>query len=258
MKISRTDWKYLIDTLMFLCILGIVAIGLLMALVIPEGRVGPGQSKYFLGLHRHQWGDIHLYLSLAFAALVLVHLILAWSWIKGKASCLFGKAWKAAVGLTVLAAVTVPLVFWLAASKNDPAYAAFGTGRGRQAGPIGEHDQFLPKQPAAVMPAAPAAGAAGQRGETAMGTEVHENRTVAGRMEAESAEVVITGKMTLREVERTAGISAEVLLARLGLPAGISLDETVGRLRRTYGFEMQTLRDAVAGLLEAKRRLPAH
>ena len=66
MKIGRTDWKYAVDTLMFLCVLGLVATGLLMAFVIPEGRVETGQSKYFLGLHRHQWGDIHLDLSLAF------------------------------------------------------------------------------------------------------------------------------------------------------------------------------------------------
>jgi hypothetical protein len=236
MKLDRTDWKYIVDTLMFLCILGIVAIGLLMGFVIPEGPLGAGQSKYFLGLHRHQWGDIHLYLSLAFTALVIVHIVLAWSWIKGKAKGLFGKAWKAAVVLTVLAAVILPLLFWLTASKNDSAYAEFGTGRGRQAASVAE--------------------VAGQPMETAAGVDVHEDRTVAGRMEADSAEVVITGKMTLREVERTAGISAKDILARLGLPAGVSLDETIGRLRRTYGFEMQTLRNAVAELLKAKQRLP--
>jgi len=236
MKLSRTDWKYIVATLMFLCILGIVVIGLLMGFVIPEGPLGAGQSKYFLGLHRRQCGDIHLDLSLAFTALVVVHIVLAWSWIKGKAKGLFGRVWKAAVALTVLSTVILPLLFWLAASKNDPAYAEFGTGRGRQA--------------------APAAEAAGQPGETAGDVDVHEDRTVAGRIEADSAEVVITGKMTLRGVERTAGISAEDILARLGLSAGVSLDETIGRLRRTYGFEMKALRNAVVELLEAKRRLP--
>jgi hypothetical protein len=41
MKPSRTDWKSVVDTLMFLCMLGIVLIGLLMGFVIPEGRLGP-------------------------------------------------------------------------------------------------------------------------------------------------------------------------------------------------------------------------
>lgn len=212
MKFSRTDWKYVVDTLMFLCMVGIVAIGLLMAFIIPEGQVGPGRSKFFLGLHRHQWGDIHLNLSLAFAVLVVIHIVLAWSWVKGKAQGLFGKTWKAALGLTVVAAVLVPLIFWLAAPKNDPAYADLGTGHGRNEMGSERHGQAVP------------------------------------------SEVPISGRMTMREVERTAGISAKDLLARLGLPDGVSLDETLGRLSRTYGFEMQALRDAVGQLRDAKRR----
>ena len=141
MKLTRTDWKYVVDTLIFLCMVGIVLIGLLMGFVIPEGRLGPGQSKYFLGVHRHQWGDIHLWLSLAFTALVVVHIVLAWNWFKGKAKGLFGKAWRPMLGLTVVAAVLIPVIFWLSASKNDPAYAEFGEGHGRQSGRVAEEDR---------------------------------------------------------------------------------------------------------------------
>ena len=55
MKLSKTDWKYIVDTLMFLCMVGIVLIGLLMGFVIPEGRLGPGQSKFFLVLLSFLW-----------------------------------------------------------------------------------------------------------------------------------------------------------------------------------------------------------
>ena len=223
MRLSRTDWKYLVDTLMFLSLLGIVAIGLLMAFVIPEGPAELGRSKYFLGLHRHQWGDIHLALSLAFSAFAVIHILLAWSWIRGKAAAVFGRAWKAALGLTLLAAFAIPGVFWIAKAKNDPAYSEFGAGRGRASLPAGEPDSL----------------------------------TVAGRAEAGTAEVVLTGRVTLRDVERATGIPFGDIAARLGLPGGVSPDETIGRLRRTYGFEMQAVRDAVAELLEAKRRGPA-
>ena len=232
MKLSRTDWKFAVDTLMFVTILGVVAIGVLMAFFIPEGRLGAGQSKYFLGLHRHQWGDIHLYLSLAFAIFAAIHIVLAWSWVRGKASCIYGKSWKAAVGLTVLAAVLVPAVFWLVAPKNDPAYAEFGTGHGRGGAWAHEHDRIMPEPPAAEPG--------------------HEDRAVAGRMEA-SAEVVITGQMTLRELERVTGVPAADIAAKLGLPSDVARDETLGRLRRVHGFEMQALRDAVAELRTAKK-----
>jgi hypothetical protein len=254
MKISRTDWKYAVDTLMFLSLLGIVAIGLLMAFVIPEGPAELGRSKYFVGLHRHQWGAIHLYLSLAFAAAVAVHIVLAWSWIKGKAAGVFGKGWKASLGLTVVVAVAVPFVFWLAAPKNVPAYAEFGTGRGRQVQRASEPARPLPapeRPPVAGPGAPPAQGAA-----PAVAEEAHEERTVAGRMEAGTAEVVITGRMTLRDVERATGIPAADIAAGVGLPTDVSFDDTIGRLRRVYGFEMQALRDVVTGLLEKRRTTP--
>jgi len=256
MKLSRTDWKYIVDTLMVLCMLGIILIGLLMAFVIPEGRLEAGQSKVFLGLHRHQWGDIHLYLSLAFTALVAVHLIFAWSWIKGKARGLFGKAWKAVLGLTVMAAALVPAAFWLAAPKNDPAYAEFGEGRGGLGRRFAEIDRPATEPlKEAAAPHSPGAAVAAQDSteQAAASPRLHEEKTVAGRMEEGPVEAVVTGQMTLRDVERATGVPAKDIAARLGLPAGVSLDETVGRLRRVYGFEMQTLRDTVAELLKAKR-----
>jgi hypothetical protein len=70
---------------------------------------------------------------------------------------------------------------------------------------------------------------------------------------AASAEVVITGQMTLRELERVTGVPAAGIAAKLGLPSDVPRDETIGRLRRIHGFEMQALRDAVEELRTAKR-----
>lgn len=256
MKLTKTDWKYVVDTLMFLCMVGIVLIGLLMGFVIPEGRLGPGQSKFFLGVHRHQWGDIHLWLSLAFTALVVVHIVLAWSWFKGKAKGLFGKAWRPVLGLTLVAAVLIPVIFWLSASKNNPAYAEFGEGRGQQARGVASSDGPsrgpLSQAGAEARLEAPAA-THDPGGETGVGPDVHGDKAIAGRNEAASAETVITGRMTLREIEQKTGISAKDLAAKLGLPGDVSLDETLGRLRQVYGFDMQAVRDAVTELLKAKR-----
>ena len=74
---KKTDWQYLVDTLLFLCIVGIVFIGFLMGLVIPKGPTAQESAKYFLGLHRHQWGNIHFYLSITFTVLIIIHLILS-------------------------------------------------------------------------------------------------------------------------------------------------------------------------------------
>jgi hypothetical protein len=233
MPLSRTDWKYLIDTLLVFSFLGLLTIGLLLAFVIPEGPAAPGRSKYLLGLHRHQWGDIHTILSVAFAALAVVHVVLAWKWVRGKASALFGRRWRAALALTVLAALAVPAVFWLAMPKNDPAYAEAGQGHGRNA--AGLEAPSLPPGPdegIAPRPASPP--------------------QAAGRGESGTAGIAISGRMSLGEIEQGTGVPAADIAAGLGLPPGVSLDEPVGRLRRAYGFEMTALRDVVAKLAEAR------
>jgi len=127
----RTDWKFLVDTLLFICMGGIISIGLLMGFVLGEGPDGGGKSKYFLDLHRHQWGEIHLILSLAFSVLVIIHLILSWSWIKGKARRLFKGSWPAVLALIVLLTVAAVAVGWVASTKNDPAYEKYGQGEAR-------------------------------------------------------------------------------------------------------------------------------
>jgi len=63
-------------------------------LVLPKGPSAPESSQYFWRLHRHQWGNIHFHLSIAFTVFVIIHLILSWSWIKGKARSLFKKGKK--------------------------------------------------------------------------------------------------------------------------------------------------------------------
>jgi hypothetical protein len=47
-----------------------------------RGGRGPGEAKELLGLARHEWGDVHFGLALLFVALMLVHIVLHWGWIK--------------------------------------------------------------------------------------------------------------------------------------------------------------------------------
>jgi hypothetical protein len=62
----------------------------------------------------------------------------------------------------------------------------------------------------------------------------------------------ITGSMTLQEVEQMTGVSAAVIVKELGLPSDLPKDERLGRLRKKYGFEMESLRDVVAKQVEQK------
>lgn len=105
--------KYLIDTLLFIDICSIAVIGLLLAFVIPKGR-GRGTSTYFLGLNRHDWGDIHLYLSLLLLVMLIFHLWLNWTWIVQSTKRYFGNNWKTILWGFSGAWILVLAIAWIA------------------------------------------------------------------------------------------------------------------------------------------------
>jgi hypothetical protein len=109
--VKKNDWKYLIDALLFVDLCSIAAIGLMLAFVIPSGR-GSEASKFFMGLHRRQWGDIHLYLSLFMLGLIVLHIWLNWAWVVSFTKGYFGERWKKALWSLSLAWLLVVLVAW--------------------------------------------------------------------------------------------------------------------------------------------------
>jgi len=250
---NRTDRKFLVDTLLFVCLGGLVAIGLLMGFYLAEGPIQAGKSKYFLGLHRHQWGKIHFYVSLILVILMIVHLALNWSWIKGKARLLFKKKAAAMLGLIAIAPIAVLAVFWLTQTKNDPAFELYGRGAGRDAKtsarmaqtepqerPLGERPR-RGREAAPIKERIPEAEASAQ--------VLHDDDRV---LLPDGREIMITGQSSLRRIERETGIPARMIVDKLGLPPGVSLDENLGRLRRQYGFAITEARDAVVALLKER------
>ncbi len=217
---KKTDWQYLVDTLLFLCIVGIAFIGFLLGLFIPKGPTAPESAKYFLGLHRHQWGNIHLYLSIIFSVLIIIHLILSWKWIKAKARQIFKGRWATALILTAIASFLVLFLFWSLYPKLPGAYEDYGIRDGERA-----TRQQISKERHLI----------------------HEEKIFC---EDGTVDIVITGKTTLRQAEKATGISAKKIAAELRLPSNVSMDETLGRLRRRYGFTIQDVQDVVGSLMK--------
>ncbi|MCK4513040.1 hypothetical protein KAW64_14940, partial [bacterium] len=48
----------------------------------------------------------------------------------------------------------------------------------------------------------------------------------------------VHGSMTLRDVQEVTGVPADHIIATLCLPTDVPRDERLGRLRRSYGFEI--------------------
>jgi len=211
---KKSDWQYLVDSLLFICIVGIAFIGILLGLFIPKGPSAPESTKYFLNLHRHQWGNIHFYLSIGFVILVIVHLALSWKWIKGRASQIFKKAWKTALVSTVILSILVLFLFWVFYPKDPGAYQEYGVRSGRT-------------------------------GQYSKGKDKTLNQS--------QEYVTINGKLTLKDIEKVTGLPTHRILEALGLPANVSEKETLGRLSKKHGFTLEEVRDIVIQLLNQQR-----
>lgn len=327
---KKADWQYLVNTLLFICLIGMVIIGFLLGLVIPKGPSAPENTKYFLNLHRHQWGNIHFYLSLAFILLIIIHLTLDWKWIKARANKLFNTGWKTALIATAGISILLLFVIWLFYPKEPGAYAEFGVRGGRTAAEAIMQDQdfititgqmtLQELEKTSDIPAEKIIAALGlpakvsnketlgrlskkygislvgardiltkllsaetdapspvsnpqyqkdtsQEKENRSATDVpdtqisqdktereheEEERITRGRLAEDQSGILITGQMSFYDIQRRTGIPARQIMRQLGLPAGASVNENIGRLRRRYRFTLQDIREIVAASMEKK------
>ena len=99
---KRTTLNYIVDFFALIDLLALICTGFIIKYILPPGTGGRGQelhggqgagahSKALLSLTRHQWGDIHFVISVIFIALILLHLVLHWTWIKNCTKSIFFK-----------------------------------------------------------------------------------------------------------------------------------------------------------------------
>ena len=85
---DKPKLNFVIDALMFLCLMAMAGLGFLMKYVLPSGRdawarYGSNRQFSWLGWDRHDWGDIHLYLAFTLLSLLVLHVVLHWQQILG-------------------------------------------------------------------------------------------------------------------------------------------------------------------------------
>ena len=105
---KKASLNFIIDLTAFINLLALAFIGSIMKYVLPPGTGGQGRAfrrgggfeslidpqeashiRQFLSFTRHQWGDIHFVLAILFIVLMVIHIILHWSWIKCYLKSLF-------------------------------------------------------------------------------------------------------------------------------------------------------------------------
>jgi len=97
---KRATLNFIVDLISFCNLLGLAFTGSIMKWILPPGSAGqgrgfrggrgPGEIKYLWSMTRHEWGAIHFYLAFLFVTLMVVHIVLHWTWIKNYFMSLFG------------------------------------------------------------------------------------------------------------------------------------------------------------------------
>jgi len=102
---KRVTINFIVDFISFVDLLCLAVTGFIMRYILPPGSGGYGRGfrggrepveeiKYLWSMTRHEWGYIHFYLAVGFVTLMLVHIILHWTWIKCYIKSLFGISQK--------------------------------------------------------------------------------------------------------------------------------------------------------------------
>jgi len=104
---SRSAVPRVLNALLWMVFCGMAGTGLLLAFRLPPGSRG-GAGLTAMGWGRHEWGDVHTWLSYAFLALIAAHLALHWRWFWQVAAK--KHAWPLVVGI----GTGLLLMMWLA------------------------------------------------------------------------------------------------------------------------------------------------
>lgn len=75
---NRTIANIIIDIIATLLFLGMIATGYILRFPLPPGS---NKTLSLWSFTRHQWGDVHFWISMGLLAVLVVHLVLHWNWI---------------------------------------------------------------------------------------------------------------------------------------------------------------------------------
>ena len=248
---SKSKINFIIDSLMFICMAAIAGIGLLMKLVLIPGedrwiKYGKNVELYVFNMDRHQWGTTHLVIALVLLGLLLLHIILHWNLIVGLFSKLINN--KSTRKLITIVFVFISVFLFLFAFFVKPEMGEIIQGRGR----LVTDENIISETEITDMPDDNAvkkddniniektddkseAVTDNSKGTLQDAEEPHERHTRSDR------EIEIRGYMTIGEVSLANDVPSSYIKKKLKIPETVSDNQSLGVLRREYGFRMSDI-----------------
>jgi hypothetical protein len=229
----REKINLFIDLLLTLALALIAGIGFLIKYILPPGRerilkYGENKDLFFLGLDRHQWGSIHLVVAFVMLGLLVLHILLHWKTILCLVRKAIPRAWLRR-SLWVIVGFLC-LIFTLFAFFISPVQKGA--------------EDFLHRHAhsASVKPGINQNLRATEP-EKELASEATKTDHDQEHLHTGENHSSLNGRMTLADIAIQFRIPLDKVKQRLGLPAHVDSLETLGRLRKTYGFTMQQARE---------------
>ena len=279
-KLKKSTLNFILDICSYISFVFLCTTGFLMYYLLPPGT---GHRYQIMGLDRHQWGDLHFWVSLFFLATIVLHLVLHWKWIwimlRGKGKTQWSL--RGIIGLTgamlIILFFTLPLVLPVEESGGrDYAYSRNEYRRNRQEQQELKRNQNDRqesqrlyrnqndrREPQRLQRNQNPRWLRGNRQERQNPQRLQRNRNfdeTTGNQypyrhqQNDECEHIsgadlhsydIRGYMTLNDVTKSTGVPMDYLIEQLELPVNVPQFEQLGRLRWTYDFQMQDVRKAV-------------
>lgn len=230
----RPKFNLVIDFIMMVVMMAVAGLGFLMKYVLLPGYkvneiYGTDAELYFLGLDRHQWGAIHLYLALFLLFLLILHIVFHWSMILSIFRRMVKKRIIRIAFLVFMGILSLFLAFAPLLVRPEVAESERKHHRHRATAPMTDQTVETVNESLPVIPVKPI------RGDKGMGSaQDHQHRH-------QTDGIVVDGTMTLEGVAERYGMSVGELARVIGVPPEYS-NERLGRLRKSYEFEMDDIR----------------
>ncbi len=244
---TKSKLNLSIDIVMFLLLVTMAGIGFLMKYVVVSGEVrnviyGNQVELEFFGLTRHQWGSVHLALSIIFLFLLVLHIILHWKLIVTIYSCMFHSRYlrygiAGILCLIGIIALFSPFILKPQIVPFEPQYrnryVIHGSENKLQQG---RNKEVLTTEKQVITDRDDPKSAM-QEDKDLRSEEEHHN--------SEYDEYEVFGYNTLQDIANRYEVPVSAICFDLKIPENKS-GEKLGWLRKEYGFTMTDVRKSIS------------
>ncbi len=252
---DKSKLNIVIDTIMLVLMMAVTGLGFLIKFVLLPGFktktiYGPNVELTFLKLDRHQWGSIHLLLSIILVSLIILHVILHWNMIVCIYKRLFPKhttrvIFSTAIMFIGILLIALPFLINPAQQILEPGYrqrlSQNNISEINQAETSGKsHELTINQQTRKKNPVKNKTMIISSKKTNETNSKLHKN-------EHKNFKVDIDGKMTLDEACNKYNVNVSSVAAEIKVPVS-KCRYRLGWLRKRYQFQINDVRAAIESL----------